>query len=58
MLVIGESINGTIEKVGQAILDRDEAFLRKLVRIQLECGTHCLDVNAGVAGGDEIEDLR
>ncbi len=58
MLVIGESINGTIEKVGQAILDRDEAFLRKLVRTQHECGAHCLDVNAGVAGGNEPEDLR
>jgi len=58
MLVIGESINGTIEKVGQAILNRDEAFLRKLVRTQLERGAHCLDVNAGVAGGDEVEDLR
>ena len=26
MLIIGESINGTIQKVGQAILDRNEAF--------------------------------
>jgi len=57
MLVIGESINGTIEKVGQAILNRDEVFLRKLVRTQHECGAHCLDVNAGVAGGNEVEDL-
>ncbi len=58
MLVIGESINGTIEKVGQAILNRDEAFLRKLVRTQHECGAHTLDVNAGVAGGNEVEDLQ
>src|SRR3989304_10130863 len=57
MLVIGESINGTIEKVGQAILDRNEAYLRELVRTQQECGAHCLDVNAGVAGGNELEDL-
>ena len=57
MLVIGESINGTIEKVGQAILDRNEAYLRELVRTQQECGADCLDVNAGVAGGNEIEDL-
>jgi cobalamin-dependent methionine synthase I len=57
MLVIGESINGTIEKVGQAILDRNEAYLRELVRTQQERGADCLDVNAGVAGGNEIEDL-
>jgi cobalamin-dependent methionine synthase I len=57
MLLIGESINGTIEKVGQAILERNEAFLRELAKIQYECGAHFLDVNAGVAGGDEVKDL-
>lgn len=57
MLIIGESINGTIPKVGQAILDRDESFLRELAKIQYECGAQLLDVNAGVAGGNEIEDL-
>jgi cobalamin-dependent methionine synthase I len=57
MLVIGESINGTIEKVGQAILDHNEAYLKKLVRTQHEGGAHYLDVNAGVAGGNELEDL-
>lgn len=57
MLIIGESINGTIQKVGQAILDRNEAFLRELAKTQYECGAHFLDVNAGVAGGDEVEDL-
>jgi 5-methyltetrahydrofolate--homocysteine methyltransferase len=57
MLIIGESINGTIQKVGQAILDRNEAFLRELAKTQYECGAHFLDVNAGVAGGNEVEDL-
>jgi len=57
MLIIGESINGTISKVGQAILARDDQFLRELARIQCECGAQVLDVNAGVAGGNEIEDL-
>lgn len=57
MLIIGESINGTIPKVGQAILDRDESFLRGLAKIQYECGAHYLDVNAGVAGGNEMDDL-
>lgn len=57
MLLIGESINGTIQKVGQAILDRDEDFLRELAKVQYKCGAHFLDVNAGVASGNEIEDL-
>lgn len=57
MLIIGESINGTIQKVGEAILDRNEAFLRELAKTQYKCGAHMLDVNAGVAGGNEVEDL-
>jgi 5-methyltetrahydrofolate--homocysteine methyltransferase len=57
MLIIGESINGTIQKVGQAIVERNEAFLQELARAQYECGAHLLDINAGVAGGNEVEDL-
>ena len=57
MLIIGESINGTIQKVGQAILDRNEGYLRELARVQYECGANFLDVNAGVASGNEEEDL-
>jgi len=57
MLIIGESINGTIQKVGQAILDRNDAYLRELAKTQYECGAQMLDVNAGVAGGNEVEDL-
>jgi 5-methyltetrahydrofolate corrinoid/iron sulfur protein methyltransferase len=57
MLIIGESINGTISKVGQAIQDRDAAFLKALAKTQYECGAQMLDVNAGIAGGNEVEDL-
>lgn len=57
MLIIGESINGTIQKVGEAILDRNDVYLRELAKIQYECGANFLDVNAGVAGGNEVEDL-
>ena len=57
MLIVGESINGTIQKVGEAILNRDDTFLRELAKTQYECGAQMLDVNAGVAGGDEMEDL-
>jgi 5-methyltetrahydrofolate--homocysteine methyltransferase len=57
MFIIGESINGTIPKVGQAILDRNDTFLRELAKVQYECGANFLDVNAGVASGNEEEDL-
>ncbi len=57
MLVIGESINGTIPAVGSAILEHDEAFLVNLAKQQVEAGAQMLDINAGVAGGNEIEDL-
>ena len=57
MLIIGESINGTIPKVGQAIQDKNETLLRELAKTQYECGAQMLDVNAGIAGGNEIEDL-
>jgi cobalamin-dependent methionine synthase I len=57
MLIIGESINGTIPKVGNAIREKNEAFLRELAKTQYECGAQMLDVNAGVAGGNEVEDL-
>jgi len=57
MLIIGESINGTIPKVGQAIQEKNEGFLRELAKTQYECGAQVLDVNAGVAGGDEVKDL-
>jgi 5-methyltetrahydrofolate--homocysteine methyltransferase len=57
VLIIGESINGTIKKVGEAILDRNEAFIRELAVIQRQSGAAMLDVNAGVAEGNEIADL-
>lgn len=57
MLIIGESINGTIQKVGEAILNREIMFVQELARTQFECGAQMLDVNAGVAGGNEVQDL-
>ena len=48
MLIVGESINGTIEKVGKAISSRDHAFIEGLAREQMERGAQMLDVNAGI----------
>ncbi|MBI2848584.1 MAG: dihydropteroate synthase [Chloroflexi bacterium] len=57
MLIVGEAINGTREKVGRAILARDDQFFRHLARSQIKRGAHMLDLNAGVSGGQEAEDL-
>ncbi len=57
MLIVGESINSTIAKVGEAVKSRDAAFIEKLAREQVEAGAQMLDVNAGGAGMNEPEGL-
>jgi len=55
MLIIGESINAAIPKVGEAIAARDEAYITHLARRQVECGAQMLDVCASLAWRDEAE---
>lgn len=58
MLIIGESLNGTIPSVGKAIATRDEDFVTSLALRQVECGADMLDINAGgVSGQDESANL-
>ncbi|MBW1973380.1 MAG: dihydropteroate synthase [Deltaproteobacteria bacterium] len=57
MLLIGESINGTIPKVGKAILEKDKEYIQELAIAQKEMGADFLDVNGGIAEGNESEDL-
>lgn len=57
MLLMGESINGTRKQVAEAIQARDAEFIKSLALVQVEAGAGVLDVNGGVAGGKEIEDL-
>jgi cobalamin-dependent methionine synthase I len=57
MLIIGESLNSAIPKVGQAVLARDNAFLSESARAQADAGAQMLDVGAATAGGNEPEDL-
>jgi 5-methyltetrahydrofolate corrinoid/iron sulfur protein methyltransferase len=57
MLLVGESINGTRKQVGEAITARDAEFIKALASEQDAAGAHILDVNAGVAGGDEEADM-
>lgn len=53
MLIIGETLNASIEAVRQAILTRDEELVTRLAREQVEAGANMLDVNAG-AGGEVL----
>jgi cobalamin-dependent methionine synthase I len=57
MFLMGESINGTRKAVAEAIQSRDADFIKQLAMDQVEAGASVLDVNGGVAGGDEIADM-
>ena len=57
MLIIGELINCTRKKVGEAAAKRDAEFFRDLARKQVEGGANFLDVNGGLAG-QEAETLK
>lgn len=57
MEIIGEKINGTRQRVAQAIAERDTDFIRDLACKQAEAGSTWLDVNAGTAPQREADDL-
>ena len=57
MKIIGEKINGTRQRVAQAIEERDTAFIRHLAVKQAEAGAAWLDVNAGTHRSREPDDL-
>ncbi len=57
MEIIGEKINGTRQRVAQAIAERDTAFIQELARQQAEAGATWLDVNAGTHPQQEPDDL-
>ena len=56
MLIIGERINATRKRVGEAVAERNADFIKDEARKQVEAGAHMLDVNGGVAG-QEVENL-
>lgn len=57
MLVIGESLNTTRKDVKAAVINHDSEFIQRLAIEQVAAGAAMLDVNAAVAGKDEVEDL-
>jgi cobalamin-dependent methionine synthase I len=57
MEIIGERINGTRTRVGEAVSGRDAAFIQSLAQRQVEAGAHWLDVSAGTPAEREPDDL-
>ena len=57
MIIIGEKINGTRGKVGEAIKNRDADFIRDLAKKQCQAGAAYLDVNAGTLPAQEPQDM-
>lgn len=56
MLIIGERINATRKRIGEAVRNGDAEFIRQEARKQELAGAHMLDVNGGIAG-KEVEYL-
>ena len=52
MLIIGELINCTRKKVGEAAQKRDVEFFKDLARRQAGAGANMLDVNGDLPGQD------
>jgi len=57
MLIIGERINATRKRIGEAVQKGDADLIRDEARKQAAAGAHVLDVNGGVPGR-EPECLR
>jgi cobalamin-dependent methionine synthase I len=54
MLVIGETLNNVIPKLGKAVVAHGAEAIITLARHQENCGAQMLDVDAGrLAGQDE-----
>ncbi|MBI2303499.1 MAG: dihydropteroate synthase [Chloroflexi bacterium] len=58
MIVVGESLNGTLAGPQRAILAHNEAWIQQMALDQIRCGAQMLDVNSGGISQDrEVEDL-
>lgn len=57
MKIIGEKINGTRQRVGQAIKDRDHEYIQELAVKQTAAGAAFLDINAGTNPEREPDDM-
>ncbi len=58
MIIVGELINASRQKVGEAIEKQDEDYIARLAREQRQAGADYIDVNAGVFVRKEPEYLK
>ncbi|MDR1060732.1 MAG: dihydropteroate synthase [Clostridiales bacterium] len=58
MIVIGDRINGSLENVRRAIGSRDAGAIARLAAKQAEAGAAYMDINAGMFGEREAEQLE
>ena len=57
MLIVGEKINATRKRIGQACQERNGEMIIQTVKEQVEAGADCIDVNAGLPG-KEVETME
>jgi cobalamin-dependent methionine synthase I len=53
MLIIGEKINSTRKRIGQAVEERDAKAIQDEAKRQVEAGAHTLDVNCGTLSAEK-----
>ena len=58
MIIVGELINSTREKIRKAVAERNSAFVMDIARQQEAAGATYLDVNAGAFAEAELENLE
>jgi 5-methyltetrahydrofolate--homocysteine methyltransferase len=58
MIIIGEKINGSIPKTAAAIAEKNEDYIRNLVKKQSAAGASYLDVCASVSPEKELDTLK
>jgi 5-methyltetrahydrofolate--homocysteine methyltransferase len=57
MLVIGEKINATLERIKKIILNRDSRYLMQLAKNQAAAGANFIDVNVGTGVGSQADEV-
>lgn len=58
MLVIGEKLNSTRDKVKKMIENKDKKCVQELARVQVNSGANILDVNSSAATGNKEENIE
>ena len=58
MIVVGELINASRKKIGEAIRTKDANYIGKIAKDQYEAGADYIDVNAGIFMKEEPEYLK